>query len=296
MDDEDTSAGGGGGLTGAAKERLLSLQQQISPLASSNTASSSTNLAASGNSQQQQQQQSASEASLSILQALYIATKRKASFALSVDQDAQPAASPNATSQLSTSAPSNSGVVAPATPTLGHKLAALNGNNNSSSSSELTATHRSSQLTRKASTNVYGSVINLANCPHGKLCVRVMYDANTHVLTVCVIQTNKMLSAELLATYHRFHLKLTVSATQHHTKQQQQQQQQQQQSRTGSSRRTAPAASNSNTTASPAAVNAATQPTNMPTYHIDVRKETHTYEFIDINQNFYFPNIYKGMH
>ena len=54
-----------------------------------------------------------------------------------------------------------------------------------------------------------------ANTPYGKICMRVLYDSNTHVLTVAIIQSNRVLPVERHKQYSKILFHLTLHNTKH---------------------------------------------------------------------------------
>lgn len=67
------------------------------------------------------------------------------------------------------------------------------------------------------SNNTNGAVsVNGANAAStsslvGRVCMRVLYDSNTHVLTVAIIQSNKVLSAEKQKLFNKIQFHITLA-------------------------------------------------------------------------------------
>lgn len=61
------------------------------------------------------------------------------------------------------------------------------------------------------STTASSSSSMLGNTNAGRICMRVLYDCNTHVLTVSLIQSNKLLSVEKSKLFSKIQLQITLT-------------------------------------------------------------------------------------
>lgn len=66
-------------------------------------------------------------------------------------------------------------------------------------------------LSKEYSINDSSSHLSLTNNNAGRICMRVLYDSNTHVLTISLIQSNKLLGSDKIKLFSKVQFQITLT-------------------------------------------------------------------------------------